>query len=68
MLNENKLINIKLLVMDNHKAHHKKEIIYYINQKGGEVLFIPPSSSYFNPIETIWSWIKLKWRNEIMEF
>ena len=58
MLNENKKINNKLLVMDNHKAYHNKEIIEYIKSKGGEVLFMPPSSSYFNPIETIWSSLK----------
>ena len=58
MLEENDLIHNKLLVMDNHKAHHNKEILEYIKQKGGEVLFMPPSSSYFNPIETIWSWLK----------
>ncbi len=44
--------------MDNHKAHHNKEILEYIKCNGGEVLFMPPSSSYFNPIETIWSWLK----------
>jgi hypothetical protein len=32
MLNENDLIQNKLLVMDNHKAHHNKEILEYIKQ------------------------------------
>ena len=58
MLDGNKKILNKLLVMDNHKAHHNKEILEFIKSKRGEVLFMPPSSSYFNPIETIWSWLK----------
>jgi hypothetical protein len=25
------------------------------------------NSSYFNPIETIWSWVKSKWRNSLLQ-
>ena len=25
------------------------------------------NSSYFNPIETIWSWVKSKWRNRLLQ-
>ena len=32
MLEDNKLIYNKLMVMDNHKAHHNKEILQYIKQ------------------------------------
>jgi len=25
------------------------------------------ASSYFNPIETMWAWIKAKWRSKLVE-
>jgi transposase len=25
------------------------------------------NSSYFNPIETVWSWVKSKWRNTLLQ-
>lgn len=53
--------------MDNHPAHHSKVVSDFILKCGGETLFMPPISSYFNPIETIWSWLKTKWRNELMK-
>ena len=28
---------------------------------------MPPLSSYFNPIETIWAWVKQKWRQELIQ-
>ena len=48
----------KVFVMDNHKSHHSKIILNFIEKYGGIVLFMPAISSYFNPIETIWSWVK----------
>jgi hypothetical protein len=38
----------------------------YIENHGGKILLMPPISRYFNPIETIWSWLKGKWRNELI--
>ena len=29
--------------------------------------FLPPCSSYFNPIETVWSWVKEKWKNSLLQ-
>ena len=48
----------KVIVMDNHAAHHSKFITEFIEEREGILLFMPPTSSYFNPIETIWSWVK----------
>ena len=48
----------KVIVMDNHAAHHSKAVTNFISKHGGVTLFMPPISSYFNPIETIWSWVK----------
>ena len=53
--------------MDNHPSHHSKHITEYIEERDGECLFMPPTSSYFNPIETIWSYIKFKWRNKLTD-
>ena len=56
----------KVIVMDNHAAHHSKVVEFFIEKHGGTTLFLPPISSYFNPIETIWAWVKGKWRNELI--
>jgi len=48
----------KVIVMDNHPAHHSHLIREYLEAIEAKILFLPPSSSYFNPIETIWSWLK----------
>ena len=53
--------------MDNHPSHHSKQITEYVEERDGDILFTPPTSSYFNPIETIWSWIKNKWRNALVD-
>ena len=53
--------------MDNHRAHHSIIIKELINKFGSQILFLPPTSSYFNPIETIWSWVKSKWRIELVK-
>ena len=57
----------KVLVMDNHAAHASLEVQNFLESKGIKVLFLPPCSSYFNPIETIWSWVKGKWRNSLLQ-
>ncbi|MFN9942015.1 MAG: transposase [bacterium] len=33
---------------------------------GAKPAFLPPCSSYFNPIETIWSWVKAKLKNSLL--
>ena len=57
----------KVIVMDNHAAHHSKVVEAFIKKHKGLTLFMPPISSYFNPIETVWSWLKGKWRNELIK-
>ena len=57
----------KVIVMDNHAAHHSNVVESFIEERGGTTLFLPPISSYFNPIETIWAWVKGKWRNELIK-
>jgi transposase len=56
----------KVLVMDNHRAHWSEQIQDFLENNGATPLYLPPCSSYFNPIETIWSWVKAKWRNSLL--
>jgi len=47
-----------LVVMDNLSAHRDAEAIAAIRSRGAEVLFLPPYSPEFNPIEKAWGKIK----------
>ena len=47
-----------VLVMDNLSAHKNKETLAILNEAGVEVLFLPPYSPDFNPIELMWSKVK----------
>jgi transposase len=55
--------NNSVIVMDNAKIHHDDELVELLKGLGCRVVFLPPYSSDYNPIEiafsTIKSWIKL---------
>ena len=53
--------------MDNHGAHKSNNVKEFLESRGAIIEFLPPNSSYFNPIETIWSWVKGKWRNKLLQ-
>jgi hypothetical protein len=38
-----------------------------LETNGATPAFLPPCSSYFNPIETIWSWVKARWKNSLLQ-
>lgn len=46
------------VVMDNLSAHKRPDIVEVIRAAGAEVLFLPPYSPEFNPIEKVWSKLK----------
>jgi transposase len=48
----------QVVVMDNLSAHKGKEVRQLIEQRGCEVLFLPPYSPDYNPIEEAFSKIK----------
>ncbi len=48
-----------VLVMDNAKIHHDEEMIDLIERIGCRVLFLPPYSPDYNPIELAFSTIKV---------
>lgn len=56
-----------VLVMDNAKIHQNENIISIVEEFGGKVLFLPPYSPDFNPIELAFSTIK-SWLRKYNEF
>lgn len=47
-----------VLVLDNARIHHSLTLRDKVEQAGCSLLFLPPYSPDFNPIELVWSWIK----------
>ena len=47
-----------IVVMDNLAAHKRPEMLAAIQAVGASVLFLPPYSPEFNPIERLWSKLK----------
>lgn len=48
----------EIVVMDNLAAHHNRTAVQLIEAAGCTVLFLPPYSPEYNPIERTWSKIK----------
>lgn len=51
-----------LLVLDNVPFHHSNNVKKYIEDKNVKILYTPPYSPWFNPIENIFGIIKNKFR------
>jgi len=47
-----------IIILDNLSAHKVKGALDPINKKGASVIFLPPYSPDFNPIELAWSKMK----------
>jgi transposase len=47
-----------LVVMDNLAAHKSPDVIAAIHASGADVLFLPPYSPEYNPIEKAWAKLK----------
>lgn len=47
-----------IVVMDNLSAHKRADVIKAINAVGAWVIFVPPYSPDYNPIERMWSKLK----------
>jgi transposase len=47
-----------VLVLDNARIHHGGRIEALVRAAGCSLLYLPPYSPDFNPIELAWSWIK----------
>lgn len=55
-------LNNNYLIADNVSFHKNKEIINYIEKNKSNMIFIPPYSPQYNPIEFVFSEIKRKIR------
>ena len=55
-----------LLLIDNVSFHHSKEVKQYIKNKKWNILYTPPYSPWFNPIENIFGIIKHNFRKNKM--
>ncbi len=47
-----------VLVMDNARIHHRATLHEKVEVAGCRILYLPPYSPDFNPIELVWSWLK----------
>jgi transposase len=47
-----------VVVLDNARIHHGGEILALVERAGCSLLYLPPYSPDYNPIELVWSWIK----------
>jgi transposase len=47
-----------VLVLDNARIHHGGQIEKMVREAGCSLLYLPPYSPDFSPIELAWSWIK----------
>ena len=53
-----------VLIMDNMRTHHAKDVQEVLTTAGVKVLFLPPYSPDLNPIERLWSKMKAILRQE----
>jgi transposase len=47
-----------VLVMDNARIHHRQTLHEMVEAAGCRILYLPPYSPDFSPIELVWSWLK----------
>jgi transposase len=52
-----------VLVLDNARIHHNPSLTAAVEKAGCSLLYLPPYSPDFSPIELAWSWIKAYVRN-----
>lgn len=56
-----------VIVMDNHQSHHTDVVKEVIEKIGLDVLYLPLQTSELNPIERVWSILKRKWADKVVE-
>ena len=57
-----------VIVMDNASFHRKARLICVAQKYGFRLIFLPPYSPEFNPIEKVWSWLKRRLRSSLASF
>ena len=64
----NKVKKGSYIILDNAAFHRKAILLDLAKEYGCEVLFLPPYSPDFNPIENKWAWLKRKLREILCNF
>ena len=54
-----------VVVMDNASFHRKAQLISVAQKYGFRLIFLPPYSPEFNPIENFWAWLKRRLRSSL---
>jgi transposase len=52
------LLSGLVIVLDNARIHHGGRIEQIVTDAGCSVLYLPPYSPDFSPIEPAWGWVK----------
>ena len=55
-------------VLDNASLHSKKRLTLLAEKYGHKIIFLPPYSPEYNPIENFWSWLKGKLKKILPEY
>lgn len=53
-----RLLEPCVLVLDNARIHQSHSLRQAVEEAGHRLLFLPPYSPDFNPIELVWGWLK----------
>jgi len=57
-----------VIVMDNASFHRRTLLINIAQKHGFRLIFLPPYSPEFNPIENFWAWLKCYLRSTLAHF
>ena len=57
-----------VIVMDNASFHRRSRLVLLAESAGHTLIFLPPYSPEFNPIENFWSWLKNHLRKILPKF
>jgi len=52
----------QVLVLDNLKVHHARAVKEWLEENPMRLVFLPPYSPHFNPIEGLWALLKARLR------
>ena len=56
-----------VVVLDNHPSHGTEKVKKKLWELNLKPLYIPPTASEFNPVESYWSWFKHCWRKKVSD-